>query len=131
MEAFGTQDIKYQLFKPTLKISNEVDIDDTIIKFSKIKLNTQKINEDYKFEIFYTHLFAKIFSIYNRIYEIYLEAKKTNKHSKQKILSNDISEKEKENNHINIEKEKKVNNKESMINTQNTNIYNLNSATSI
>ena len=36
-------------------ISNavDIDIDDTIIKFSKINLKSKKINENYKFEIVY------------------------------------------------------------------------------
>lgn len=82
IEAFGQEPTDLALFKPKLKIDNTVNVNQLIGKLSQININTNHIKENYKFDIFYTYLFAKILTQFNYAYETYIENKKIKKKKK-------------------------------------------------
>ena len=83
LEAFGNEPIDFYLFKPKFKNDDTLNVNKIIDKLSEINISYNKVKEDYKFDIFYTYLIAKIFTKFNYIYEKYLEAKKTKNYKKK------------------------------------------------
>ena len=109
IEAFGFIPFDKNIFKPKLKESNNINLFSILDKKRDLTINND-LKELYPFDLFYTNLFAKIFTSFDYSYQKYLEAKK-NKHD-NKNKSNFDNKNNKSNNQDNKkEKEEQKDNK--------------------
>ena len=103
IEAFGFIPFDKNIFKPKLKESNNINLFSILDKKRDLTINND-LKELYPFDLFYTNLFAKIFTSFDYSYQKYLEAKK-NKHD-NKNKSNIDNKNNKSNNQDNKKKKK-------------------------